>query len=226
MEHLAPLVAAVAKDRVVNDLQSEVENLQWEVENLEADNSVTIQLTGADGTTYGSGRLQLSLCLKAVARGDRTTQVLLRAEEGIIFSQLRPLYHLRQQHVISEEECRGPDVVGSLTFDDDGVKVFFPPDVAQHKWELWQPPEGAEPYPCGDDECDSWFIAPACHFDDPPVPFAIDGDASVKYVSVCIELSTPALHDAGDTGKRGGREEQGQHKALEREDSAEGQGQG
>ena len=98
--------------------------------------------------------------------------------------------------------------------------------MAQHKWELWQPPEGAEPYPCGDDECDSWFIAPACHFDDPPVPFAIDGDASVKYVSVCIELSTPALHDAGDTGKRGGREEQGQHKALEREDSAEGQGQG
>ena len=57
MEHLAPLVAAVAKDSVVNDLQSEVENLQWEVENLEADNSVTIQLTGADGTTYGSGRL-------------------------------------------------------------------------------------------------------------------------------------------------------------------------
>lgn len=110
MEHLAPLVAAVAKDSVVNDLQSEVENLQWEVENLEADNSFTIQLTGADGTTCGSGRLQLSLCLKAVARGDRTTQVLLRAEEGIIVSQLRPLHRHQRGRVSRPGRCRKSDI--------------------------------------------------------------------------------------------------------------------
>ena len=61
MEHLAPLIAAVAKEG------------QSKIDSLEADNFVTIRVTGADETAHGSSRLRLFLGFKVVARGGQNS---------------------------------------------------------------------------------------------------------------------------------------------------------
>ena len=227
MERLVPLAVAVAKDKVVHALQARIERLKAEI-------SLTVRITGDNGTpTYASGRFSLSHCRRTMGRGNSVVRVELEAEEGAAACPLSSLHGLRL--VISGEEGLGPDVVMRLRFFRNhvgvrvrGERLEFSVHVhtdAVNGQRVFRgitvrapaPPETAE----DEDYPNSlWFAAPSALFEKsikmaegvwfsyPPAPFAVAVavNASIWFQSVVVDACElfKALARRGPGGNEGG----------------------